>query len=69
MAFEYYRSVIGFSCAGNFAAVVQHWGVDSPTVGGPFARAKAFVAAFETPVAGDNYADLLEPILSDDSFL
>lgn len=69
MAFEYYRSVIGFSCAGNFAAVVQHWGVDSPTGGGPYARAKAFVTAFETPVAGTAYANALVSILSDDSFI
>lgn len=69
MAFEYYRSVIGFSCAGNFAAVVQHWGVDTPGGGGPFARAKAFVTAFETPVGGAIYAAQCTDILSQDSFL
>lgn len=69
MAFEYYRSVVGFSCAGNFAAIVQHWGVDTPGGGGPYSRAKSFVTAFEAPVAGDSYADGLTFILSDDSFI
>lgn len=69
MAFEYYRSVIGFSCAGNFAAVVQHWGVNDPTGAGPYSRAKAFVAAFQTPVSGTPQADRLVEILSDDSFI
>lgn len=69
MAFEYYRSVVGFSCAGNFAAVVQHWGVDTPGGAGPYARAKAFVAAFEVPTAGTGYAPMLQDILSQDSFI
>lgn len=69
MAFEYYRSIIGFSCAGNFAAIVQHWGIDTPGLAGPFSRAKAFVNACEVPSGGPPYLPALQTILSEDSFV
>lgn len=69
MAFEYYKSAIGFSCAGNFAAIVQHWGVDTPTGAGPFSRAKSLVAAMESPVAGSAYLPAIADCLADDCFI
>lgn len=69
MAFEYYRSVVGFSTGGQYAAIVQHWGVDSPTGDGPFARAKALVTALKAPVAGDSFLDKLTDCMSDSCFI
>lgn len=69
MAFSYFQSSIGFSCAGNFAAIVQNWGIDTPGGTGPFNRAKSFVAAFQTPTFGAALADLICGVLSVDSFI
>lgn len=69
MPFEYYRSLVGFNVGGNYAAVVQHWGIDTPSGTGPFSRAKAFVAAFTDEAPGPSYATLLANILSQDSYL
>lgn len=69
MAFEYYRSTIAFSCAGNYAAIVNHWGVDTPTGAGPFARAKSFINALESPVGGLSILELLTELLAEDCFI
>jgi hypothetical protein len=69
MAEEWYKSVVGFSIAGNYAAIVQHWLVVDPGGAGPFSRAKALAEGMDTPSAGGSYFDSLKDLMSADCFI
>lgn len=69
MATEYYRTVLSFVCAGQFAQVVQHWGIVDPTNPNPFEVAQSFVEAFEADNAGGFAPNRVQAILSADCFL
>jgi len=70
MAQEYYESVIGLNIAGNYAAVVQHWGADITGGETPFEVAKDICqVGFQTAGASVSFFTALCGIMADDCFI
>lgn len=70
MAFEYYETVLGFNIAGNYAAVVQHWGFDKTGSETPFEIAKDIVTvALENAPVSTAYIENMVALMGDECYL
>jgi len=69
MATHNLRSVIGFNCGGQYAAIVQYFQIVDPIETNGFLLAKILRNSIESPSAGNSYLELLQDILSQDSFI
>lgn len=69
MAVETYQLVTSYVCAGQFCQTVNHFNITDPLNSNSFEVAQKFIEALETPPSGFEYLDLLQDILSVDSFI
>jgi len=70
MALEIYETVIGINIAGNYAALVQHWGADITGGETPFEIAKDIVSvALQNAPVDPSFFDVLTAVMADDCFI
>lgn len=69
MAIHHLRSVTSFIAAGQYCAIVQHWGVDTPTETNPFRLSRLLAQGLDTPDSGDSILEAIQNILSADTFI
>jgi len=70
MAFQFFESVIGLNVAGNYAALVQHWGVDVLAGETPFEVAKDFVNnALPVDPGPGSFLAMIAGLMGDDCFI